>query len=113
MADNEQPTTARLMKELFQGRLLSTRFFRRHWLAVMAIVAMFMIYIGNRYRCLTLMERIQTLEKELEVAQTERIREKSAYMSRIRESSMQHMVDSLGLSLTVREQPPYKIKLRK
>ena len=56
------------------------------------------------------METIQRLQTELEVAKTERIREKSAYMSSIRESVMQHKIDSLGLNLTVQEQPPYKIQ---
>jgi hypothetical protein len=70
---------------------------------------MFMIYITGRYECQTQMETIRSLERELEVAKTERIRAKSVYMSRIRESSMQHMVDSLHLDLTVQEQPPYRI----
>ena len=56
------------------------------------------------------METIRSLQKELEVAKTERVRAKSIYMSRIRESSMQHMVDSLGLGLTIQEQPPYRLE---
>jgi len=91
------------------GRLLSTDFFRRHWLPVLGVVAMLMIYITNRYTCQTQMETIQRLERELEVSKTERIRERSTYMSRIRESKMQMMVDSLRLGLTVQEQPPYRI----
>ena len=55
------------------------------------------------------MERIRSLERELEVAKTERVRAKSAYMSKIRESSIQEMVDSLGLGITVQEQPPYRL----
>lgn len=48
-----------------------------------------LIYITNRYQCLTRMEDIRKLEQELEIVETERIRERSTYMSRIRESSMQ------------------------
>lgn len=98
-----------LMLKALHGRVLSMDFFRRHWLAVLGIVAMLMIYITNRYTCQTQMETIQRLERELEVAKTERIREKSAYMSRIRESKMQQKVDSLRLNLTVQEQPPFRI----
>lgn len=98
-----------LMLRALHGRVLSTDFFRRHWLAVLGVVVMLMIYITNRYTCQTQMETIQRLERELEVAKTERIREKSTYMSRIRESKMQHKVDSLGLGLTVQERPPYRI----
>ncbi len=73
------------------------------------MVVMLMVYITNRYTCQTQMERIRTLERELEVAKTERVRAKSAYMSKIRESSIQEMVDSLGLGITVQEQPPYRL----
>lgn len=100
-----------LMLRALHGRLLSTDFFRRHWLPVLGVVAMLMIYITNRYTCQTQMETIQRLERELEVAKTERIREKSTYMSRIRESKMQQKVDSLRLGLTVQERPPYRLQM--
>ena len=88
----------------------SVDFFRRNWLVVLGAVAMLMLYMSNRYTCQTQMEKIQQLEKDLEVAKTERIRAKSAYMSRIRESQMQHMVDSLGLGITVQDQPPFTLE---
>ena len=87
----------------------SIDFFRRNWWVVLGVVVMLMVYITNRYTCQTQMERIRTLERELEVAKTERVRAKSAYMSKIRESSIQEMVDSLGLGITVQEQPPYRL----
>lgn len=101
--------TDRLLGDAVHGRIVSMDFFRRHWLAVLGVVVMLMIYITNRYTCQTQMETIQRLEQQLEVAKTERIREKSSYMSLIRESKMQHKVDSLGLGLTVQEQPPYRL----
>lgn len=91
------------------GRIISIDFFRRNWWVVLGIVVMLMVYITNRYTCQTQMERIRTLEHDLEVAKTERVRAKSAYMSKIRESSIQEIVDSLGLGITVQEQPPYKL----
>lgn len=75
----------------------------------MLAVAMVMIYITNRYQCLTRMEHIRALEQELEIVETERIRVKSIYMSRIRESSMQEMVDTMHLNLRVQDQPPYRL----
>lgn len=91
------------------GRVISTDFFRRNWLIVLAAVVMLMVYITNRYTCQTQMEQIRSLERELEVSKTERIRAKSVYMSCIRESSMQRTIDSLGLGLTVQEKPPFKV----
>ena len=88
------------MLKALHGRVLSIDFFRRYWMVVLAAVVMLMVYITNRYTCQTQMETIRTLQRDLEVARTERIRAKSVYMSRIRESSMQHLIDSLQLGRT-------------
>lgn len=96
--------------DLVHGRLFSLDFFRHHWMLVGGIVAMLIIYTANRYHCQTLMEEIQRLETQLEVVRTERVRLKSTYMSRIRESAMQQRVDSLRLGLRVADQPPYVVK---
>lgn len=98
------------MLRALHGRVLSIDFFRRYWMVELAAVVMLMVYITNRYTCQTQMETIRTLQRDLEVARTERIRAKSVYMSRIRESSMQHLIDSLQLGITVQEQPPYRVK---
>ena len=71
-----------------------------------------MVYITNRYQCLTRMEEIRKLEHELAIVQTERIRERSEYMSRIRESSMQELVDTMHLNLRVQDKPPYRLAPR-
>ena len=44
-----------------RGRWLSTRFFSRNWGIILALVVLVMIYITNRYQCLTAMENIQTV----------------------------------------------------
>ncbi|MDE6308615.1 MAG: hypothetical protein K2L93_06150 [Muribaculaceae bacterium] len=97
-----------LLKTL-HGRLLSTDFFARNWLTILTIMVMFLIYITNRYQCLTRMERIQELQRQLEIVQTEQIYQKSVYMSSIRESAMTERIDSLHLGLSVQQQPPYHI----
>ena len=96
-----------------RGRWLSTRFFSRNWGIILALVVLVMIYITNRYQCLTAMENIQKLNKELEVIKSERIRQKSEYMNAIREKTMQKSIREAGLDLTHREQPPFKIKITK
>lgn len=96
-----------------RGRWLSTRFFSRNWGIILALVVLVMIYITNRYQCLTAMENIQKLNKELEVIKSERIRQKSEYMNAIREKTMQKNIREAGLDLTHREQPPFKLKITK
>ena len=118
VTDRRESATPRISKGsiwsgALHGRLLSLDFMRRNWLLVLAVTAMLMIYITSRYTCQTQMEAIQHLEHELEVVKTERIREKSNYMSRIRESQMQHMADSMRLGVTIQEQPPFRLELEK
>ena len=98
-----------ILKKVIIGRILSLDFFKRHWVSVFVVMVAILIYITNRYQCLTRMEDIRKLEQELEIVETERIRERSTYMSRIRESSMQEMVDTMHLNLKIQDQPPYKL----
>ncbi len=98
-----------LLLKALHGKLISSDFFARHWLQVFIVVSMILVYITNRYQCLTRMEEIRQLNQQLQVIETEFIRERSRYMSRIRESSMQQLVDSMRLKLEVQEQPPFKL----
>jgi hypothetical protein len=102
-------TKDNIIKRALLGRALSSDFFLRHWKAVLTVLIMVLIYITNRYQCLTRMEEIRRLEQQLEIVETERIRERSTYMSRIRESSMQQLVDSMHLNLCIQDQPPFKL----
>lgn len=100
----------RFISDLFYGKFLSLDFFRTYWLPIFTGMVLLMIYITNKYNTQTKMEEIRALNTELEIVTTESIRLKSAYMSRVRESSMQQMVDSFHLGLTIQEQPPYALK---
>lgn len=111
-AGGSKPKGSVISKAL-HGRWLSTNFFGRHGKVILAVVVMLIFYIGHRYKCQTKMETIQKLEKELVVVKTERIREKSNYMSNIRESSMTKRMSELGLDLKIRECPPFKIDINK
>ena len=99
-----------ILKSIFMGQVISSDFFARHWLPVVICTMVVLIYITTKYTCQTNMEKIAALEKRLEVVTNEKDRERSRFMGRIRETSMQHLVDSLGLNLHVQPQPPYQIK---
>ncbi len=94
---------------IMRGQLIDSGFFRRYWLGTVLLVILSLAYITNKYSCQTKMEEERRLTEELEVVRTERIRMRSYYMGRIRESSMQQLADSLHLGLSVRENPPYKL----
>lgn len=92
------------------GQILSSDFFARYWLPVTVFIIVMMVYITTKFTYRANIEKIDALEKKLEIVENEKDRERSAFMSRIRETSMQHMVDSLNLGLEVQPQPPFKIK---
>ena len=91
------------------GHFLTSGLFKRYFFAVLLAVALIMMSISVRFDCVTGMESISALRTRLEVARTELQRERSAYMSTTRESTMQHRVDSLGLGLGIQQHPPFKL----
>lgn len=98
------------VRRLFRGQVISSDFFARHWLATLIFLIVMMVYITTKFTYRTNLEKIEALEKQLEIVQNESSRERSRFMSRIRETSMQQLVDSLGLNLRVQPQPPFTIK---
>ena len=97
------------ISRLFRGQLISSDFFARNWLAVLITIVVLLIYITNKYTSLTNIEKIDSLRNRLEIVRNEKAHERSRFMGRIRETSMQQVVDSLHLNLKVQSRPPYKI----
>ena len=106
-------TSANAIRGIFTGSVVNSDFFFRHKLKIFVLLVLMMLYISTKYECMTGMESIRKLETKLEVIKTERIREKSFYMSRIRESSMTQIADSVRPGLCVQQQPPYHLILEK
>ena len=88
---------------VFRGQVISSDFFARHWLPVLIFIIVMMVYITTKFTYRTNIEKIEAL-------QNESARERSSFMSRIRETSMQQLVDSLHLNLRVQPQPPFTIE---
>lgn len=96
-------------ERIAHGSLVSSHFFRRYMVQTVLILALLMIYIANRYDCVTGMETITKLRTKNQVGRTQLQRERSIYMTSVRESAIQHKADSLGLGLAVQQQPPFKL----
>lgn len=107
--DRKAPSGS-VLRQLMYGQIVSSDFFARNWMAMLLVVAMLLVYIAGKYTCQTKMEQVRSLQREYETVKTERIRARSDYMGRIRESAMQEMVDTLHLGLSVREYPPYIVE---
>ena len=97
------------MSELRYGRSVSLEFFKTHaWLMLIFVVAVISL-MGLRYKTKTRMSEIKQLNKELQLAESEKLQEKAKYMSLIRETEMRKMVVEKGLDLHHQEQPPYEL----
>lgn len=95
------------------GRSVSLTFFRQNaWFLFLVMIALIGL-MGMRYQTKTRMQEIRKLENELVLSQSEKLQEKSDYMSLVRESEMERMVNEEELHLSFQEQPPYKIHYEK
>lgn len=97
------------LSELRYGRSISIEFFKNNaWLLIIIITSVIAL-IGLRYKTKSKMAEIKRLEVELNRAESEKLQEKSEYMSLIRETEMRRMVHEKGLMLEFQEQPPYEL----
>lgn len=103
-------TSSNILRQIMYGRVVNSDFFARNWMGMVLLAFVLLIYISGKYTCQTKMEEIRRLEHKLEVVMAERVSVRSSYMSRIRESAMQQMVDTLHLNLSVQPYPPFVIQ---
>ncbi len=99
----------RNLLDLIRGKKISVDFFIKHKGMVIVITLMPVMYMAAKYDYLLEIDRMRDLEKDLQVVKTERLRVQNLYMSKIRESEITHMVDSLKLGLTIQKNPPFKV----
>ena len=97
------------IKTMVYGRLVSSKFFKRNFFATGMVVLFSVGFIAVRFDCVTSMETIRSLKNQINVMRTYKQSERSRYMTLTRESSMQHMVDSLNLGLAIPEHSPHTI----
>jgi len=98
-----------IYKTVLFGSFLTSDFLAKHWLKLFLLLLLILGFISTKYQCQTDMEKIRRLSNKLEVVKTERIQQRSTYMSRIRESAMLQLADSIHPGLKVQEQPPFKL----
>ncbi|MDE7380753.1 MAG: hypothetical protein K2N03_01320 [Muribaculaceae bacterium] len=107
--DQPKKKTPVWLTDIRYGRSLSVDFFRKNaWLLILLLVIVIAL-MGLRYKTKTKMAEIKHLQKELREAESEKLREKAEYMSLIRETEMQRLVNEKGLGLQFQDQPPYTV----
>ena len=104
-------TTSTWIKDIRYGQTVSVSFFKKNaWLLIL-FVTIVLALIGVKYKTRTKMAEVRQLEKELVVSQSNMLREKSAYMTLIRETEMLRLVEKNGLGLIFQEEPPYEVTI--
>lgn len=99
-----------LVRRTLQGRLfLTLDFFKRNWYYVLAATVMMLMYISNKYECQSSLAEVGQLKIDLNNAKTDCVDASSKYNSRILESNMKQLVDTMHLDITAPDQPPYKL----
>ena len=97
--------------DLRYGKTVSVNFFKNNAWLLIVFISIVLALMGIRYKTKTKMEQIKKLEKELVQSESEKLREKAAYMSLIRETEMLRLVEKNNIGLIFQEQPPYQITL--
>lgn len=109
--DSARRPTLGFVGRILRGQLITSDFFVNNAVALAFGVLVLLGYISSKYEMQTRMETLRKYNNELETVRAERVRARSLYMGRIRESSMQQLVDSLHLGLHIQDRPPYELKI--
>ena len=88
---------------ILRGDGVSSLFFRDHLLTTCLFLIAGLLVIAMRFECLTSANKIDRLNDQINVMRTEKQRQRSQYMTQVRESAMMHLVDSLNLGLALPE----------
>ena len=97
------------VRSILSGGVLNSDFFYRHKLKFFLLLTVIMFFISTKYQCQTGMETIRKLEKKVAVVKAETVREKALYMSRVRESSIAAIADTVCPGLQVQPQPTFSL----
>ncbi len=99
----------KISRHLIFGDVMSSNFFKNNKFTIFIVIALLMAYITSKYECMTKMEEIRSLERELAIVKSKSLRERGLYRSSTRESVMQHRIDSIGLPLHKQRTPPFRL----
>lgn len=91
------------------GKLLTLEFFKRNAWLIMISVGIVIALIGQRYANHSKMREIKQLKEELARVKSEKLQQKSQYMSLIRENKMMILLRERNIQLGYQEQPPYSL----
>lgn len=108
--DKEDKKVSGMLTDVVQGRMFLTfDFFKRNWIYVVAVTLMMLMYISNKFVCLRSRAQIESLKEDLNNAKTFCVDMSARYNSRIRETQMQALIDTMHIDLEAPDKPPLKL----
>jgi len=94
-------------RRLIQGRWLPLSVYKKNMTGVVIVVSLFVLYISFKFSVQMKQAEIISLREALANERTDMVKASAAYSSRILESEMTDVLDTLKIPLRVAEQPPY------
>jgi hypothetical protein len=100
------------MKDVFDGTILTKGFISRNFKMIIIIVAGVLFYIGNHYKVIMCLNKIDELNVELTDVKYEALTQSSLLMRESRQSNVRKLVVEKGLELEESTQPPFVVEIK-
>lgn len=92
------------------GTILTEDFFLKNTRFLLVIFILIVLYISNRYSCISKMAEIESLRQELKDAKYESLTISSELISVSRKTQVEILLQKNGVELVSSTDPAYKIK---
>lgn len=104
-------TYGAVLKEVFDGTILTKGFFRKNVWMILIIVTGLLVYIGNHYGVIMALNKIDALNHTLADVKYEALTQSSLLMRESRQSRVRELVEQNGLGLVDSKTPPFVIQV--
>lgn len=92
------------------GTILTEDFFLKNTRFLLVLFVLIVLYISNRYSCISKMAEIESLRKELKDAKYESLSTSSRLISTSRQTQVEFLLKKNGVDLTSSTDPTYMIE---
>lgn len=110
-AKKSSTTYGAVLKEVFDGTILTKGFFRKNVWMILIIVTGMLVYIGNHYGVIMALNKIDDLNQTLTDVKYEALTQSSLLMRESRQSRVRELVEEKGLELVDSKTPPFVIQV--
>ena len=95
---------------VLSGSILTADFFSKNLHFILVLFLIITLYISNRYKCISKIAEIQTLQNQLKEAKYESLTISTELIGLGRQSKIKSLVEKNGLDLKFSKDQTYRIK---